>query len=195
MEWTWRIWGCAAALPHPSTFLPSMSSFQLTASSTSRCVWPCETDAIGETAASLGFDCNKHCLRSLPACMHVWHSWPTKRHPIPCVANPQSSCMLITTYTLTHHMVACLVTVALMLQDKADAAGNSQPITVTGAKQWLAPRSLQELFETVEQCSNQQSSFRLIAGQASLPAPRSPTPSLTRTILLCLPSLGSFLQV
>ena len=51
------------------------------------------------------------------------------------------------------------------LQDKAEATGSSDGPAVTGArKQWLAPKSLQELFKTLEQCNSQNSTFRLIAG-------------------------------
>ena len=51
------------------------------------------------------------------------------------------------------------------VQDKAQATADSDAPVVTGAsKQWLAPKSLQELFETLEQCNSQNSTFRLIAG-------------------------------
>lgn len=51
------------------------------------------------------------------------------------------------------------------MQDKAQAAASGSNTTVTAdSKQWLAPKSLPELFNIVEECNSQDSSFRLIAG-------------------------------
>ena len=51
------------------------------------------------------------------------------------------------------------------MQDKAQAAASGTNTTVTAdSKQWLAPKSLSELFNIVEECNSQDSSFRLIAG-------------------------------
>ena len=51
------------------------------------------------------------------------------------------------------------------MQDKAQAAASGTNTVVTAdSKQWLAPKFLSELFNIVEECNSQDSSFRLIAG-------------------------------